>query len=215
MNRKIQLLIVDDHAVLRTGLRMFFNSQEDMEVIGEAVSAEDALEKLKELKPDVVLLDISLPGMNGVEAIAGIKELSPEASVLMLTMHEGEEYLQQALEAGAQGYVVKKAADIELLQAVRAVAQKDVFVHPSMAQTLIKSLYTRETQEKSKKQINLTEREKEVLNLVALGHTNKEVSAKLNVSVKTVETHKARIMEKTGCERRSELVRYAIKEGFI
>jgi len=215
MSGKIRLLLVDDHAVLRTGLKMFFNSQEDMEAVGEAVSAEDAFEKLLSIKPDIVLLDISLPGMSGVEAIARIKALSPNVRVLMLTMHEGKEYLQQALQAGAHGYVVKKAADTELLEAVRAVAKNDVFVHPSMAQTLIRSLYTKEVNQSNKKNINLTEREKEVLNLVALGHTNKEVSEKLNVSVKTVETHKARIMEKTGCERRSELVRFAMQHGYI
>lgn len=215
MSGKIRLLLVDDHAVLRTGLKMFFNSQEDMEAVGEAVSAEDAFGKLLSIKPDIVLLDISLPGMSGVEAIARIKALSPKVRVLMLTMHEGEEYLQQALQAGAHGYVVKKAADTELLEAVRAVAKNDVFVHPSMAQTLIRSLYTKEVNQSNKKNISLTEREKEVLNLVALGHTNKEVSEKLNVSVKTVETHKARIMEKTGCERRSELVRFAMQHGYI
>lgn len=215
MSEKIRILLVDDHAVLRTGLRMFFNSQEDMEVAGEAVSAEDAFEKLLSIKPDIVLLDISLPGISGVEAIARIKELSPEVRVLMLTMHEGEEYLQQTLQAGANGYVLKKAADTELLEAVRAVARNDVFVHPSMAQTLIRALYTRDVNESCRKNINLTEREKEVLNLVALGHTNKEISEKLSVSVKTVETHKARIMEKTDCERRSELVRYAMQQGYI
>lgn len=215
MSEKIRLLLVDDHAVLRTGLRMFFNSQEDMEAVGEAVSAEDAFEKLLSLKPDIVLLDISLPGISGVEAIARIKELAPNVRVLMLTMHEGEEYLQQALQAGAQGYVVKKAADTELLEAVRAVAKNDIFVHPSMAQTLIRSLYTKEVNKSNKRNVNLTEREKEVLKLVALGHTNKEISERLSVSVKTVETHKAKIMEKTGCERRSELVRFAMQHGYI
>lgn len=215
MSEKIRLFLVDDHAVLRTGLKLFFNSQEDMEAVGEAVSAEDALEKLLSVNPDIVLLDISLPGMSGVEAIARMKAFLPNVRILMLTMHEGEEYLQQALQAGAHGYVVKKAADTELLEAVRAVAKNDVFVHPSMAQTLIQSIYTKEVNHSKKKNINLTEREKEVLNLVALGNTNKEVSQKLNVSVKTVETHKARIMEKTGCERRSELVRYAMKNGYI
>lgn len=215
MNGKIRLLLVDDHAVLRTGLRMFFNSQEDMEVAGEAVSAEDAFEKVLSIKPDIVLLDISLPGLSGVEAIAQIKQLSPDVRVLMLTMHEGEEYLKQALKSGAHGYVVKKAADSELLEAVRTVARNDVFIHPSMAQTLVRSLYTSSVDETSKQNINLTDREKEVLKLVALGHTNKEISEELSVSVKTVETHKARIMDKIGCKRRSELVRYAMQEGYL
>lgn len=215
MNDKIRLLLVDDHTVLRTGLKMFFNSQVDMIVIGEAVSGEEALEKIALLTPDITLLDISMPGMGGVEVISRIKKIEPDARILMLTMHEGKEYLQQALQAGAHGYVVKKAADSELLEAIRCVARNEIFVHPSMAQTLVKSMYQHNPKEEHKKNIHLTEREKEVLKLVALGNTNKEISEALNVSIKTVETHKARIMEKTGYERRSELVRYAMKEGYI
>lgn len=215
MNEKTRVLLVDDHTILRTGLRMFFNSQEDMVVIGEAVSGEDALEKVQLHQPDVVILDISMPGMNGIEAIARIKQLTLDVGILMLTMHEAEEYLQQAMQAGASGYVLKKAADSELLEAVRAVARKEIFLHPTMASMLIQSIFQSETKKDSKKSINLTGRETEVLKLVALGHTNKEISEKLNVSIKTVETHKARVMEKTGCERRSELVRYAMQEGYI
>ena len=215
MNEKTRVLLVDDHTILRTGLRMFFNSQEDMVVIGEAVSGEDALEKVQLHQPDVVILDISMPGMNGIEAIARIKQLTPDVGILMLTMHEAEEYLQHAMQAGASGYVLKKAADSELLEAVRAVARKEIFLHPVLASMLIQSLYQPEAKEKSKNSIKLTERETEVLKLVTLGHTNKEIGEKLAVSIKTVETHKARVMEKTGCERRSELVRYAMQEGFI
>lgn len=215
MNEKTRVVLVDDHTILRTGLRMFFNSQEDMLVVGEAVCGEDALEKVQLYRPDVVILDISMPGMNGIEAIARIKQLNPDVGILMLTMHEAEEYLQQAMQAGASGYVLKKAADSELLEAVRAVARKEIFLHPAMASMLIQSLFQPEAKANCKKIISLTGRETEVLKLVALGHTNKEIGEKLAVSIKTVETHKARIMEKTGCERRSELVRYAMQEGFI
>ncbi len=215
MSEKTRVLLVDDHTILRTGLRMFFDSQEDMVVVGEAVSGEDALEKVQKLQPDVVILDISMSGMNGIEAIARIKQLTSDVGILMLTMHEAEEYLQQAMQAGASGYVLKKAADSELLEAVRAVARKEIFLHPEMASMLIQSIYHPETREGSKKGINLTARETDVLKLVTLGHTNKEIGEQLAVSIKTVETHKARVMEKTGCERRSELVRYAMQEGYI
>lgn len=215
MGEKTRVLLVDDHTILRTGLRMFFDSQEDMVVVGEAVSGEEALEKTELHQPDVVILDISMPGMNGIEAIGRIKQLTPNAGILMLTMHEAEEYLQQAMQAGASGYVLKKAADSELLEAVRAVARKEIFLQPPMASMLIQSIYHPETKEDPKKSINLTSRETEVLKLVALGHTNKEISEVLSVSIKTVENHKARVMEKTSCERRSELVRFALQEGFI
>lgn len=215
MGEKTRVLLVDDHTILRTGLRMFFDSQEDMVVVGEAVSGEEALEKTQLHQPDVVILDISMPGMTGIEAIGRIKQITPNAGILMLTMHEAEEYLQQAMQAGASGYVLKKAADSELLEAVRAVARKEIFLHPAMTSMLIQSIYHSEPKEDSKKTINLTSRETEVLKLVALGHTNKEISEVLSVSIKTVETHKSRVMEKTGCERRSELVRYAMQEGYI
>ena len=215
MSEKTRVLLVDDHTILRTGLRMFFNSQKDLVVIGEAVSGEDALEKVQLHQPDVVILDISMPGMNGIEAIARIKQLTPDVGIIILTMHEAEEYLKQAMQAGASGYVLKKAADTELLEAVRAVARKEIFLNPSMSSMLIQSIFQPETREESKSNINLTGRETEVLKLVALGHTNKEISEKLSVSIKTVETHKARVMEKTGCERRSEIVRFAMREGYI
>ncbi len=215
MKEKTRVLLVDDHTILRTGLRMFFDSQQDMVVVGEAVCGEDALEKVQVLQPDVVILDISMPGMSGIEAIARIKQLTPDVGILMLTMHEAEEYLQQAMQAGASGYVLKKAADSELLEAVRAVARKEIFLHPEMANLLIQSILHPVTTEGSKKSLNLSARETEVLKLVALGHTNKEIGQELDVSIKTVETHKARIMGKTGCERRSELVRYAMQEGYI
>ena len=215
MSEKTRVLLVDDHTILRTGLRMFFNSQKDLVVIGEAVSGEDALEKVQLHHPDVVILDISMPGMNGIEAIARIKQLTPDVGIIILTMHEAEEYLKQAMQAGASGYVLKKAADTELLEAVRAVARKEIFLNPSMSSMLIQSIFQPEIKEESKSNINLTGRETEVLKLVALGHTNKEISEKLSVSIKTVETHKARVMEKTGCERRSEIVRFAMREGYI
>lgn len=195
---------------------MLLDSQSDMVVIGESASGEEAIEKVRTLHPDVVLMDISMPGISGIEAVSRLRVINPGIRVLMLTMHDDEEYLQKALREGAVGYVLKKAADTELLEAIRTVARGDVFLHPSMVKNLVQSMYHPEKKEECRKQTaNLSEREKEVIRLVALGHTNQEISDMLSVSIKTVETHKARIMEKIGCGRRSELVRYALDQGYI
>jgi two-component system response regulator NreC len=214
MKSPIRLLLVDDHTVLRSGLRMLLNSHEDMIVVGEAESGEDALEKVKELKPDIVLLDISMPGMGGMTALQKIKEIS-EAKVLMLTMHADEEYLKEALEFGVSGYVLKQAADTELIQAIKEVAKGQVYVDSGLAQNLVKSMYHPSSKQRSDYDSNLTDREKEVLTLIALGHTNKEIAETLMISVKTVESHKTKIMEKINCQKRSEMVRYALENGYI
>lgn len=214
MKSPIRLLLVDDHTVLRSGLRMLLNSHEDMIVVGEAESGEDALEKVKELKPDIVLLDISMPGMGGMTALQKIKEIS-EAKVLMLTMHADEEYLKEAMEFGVSGYVLKQAADTELIQAIKEVAKGQVYVDSGLAQNLVKSMYHPSSKQRSDYDSNLTDREKEVLTLIALGHTNKEIAETLMISVKTVESHKTKIMEKINCQKRSEMVRYALENGYI
>lgn len=213
MATSINLLLVDDHSVLRSGLRMLLDSYEDLLVLGEADSGEAALEKVKELNPDVVLLDISMPGMGGMSALKKITQIS-KAKVLMLTMHADEEYLKEVLQAGASGYVLKQAADSELVRAIREVARGQIYVDSKMAQNLVKAIY-HSAKNKSRQDSNLTEREKEVLKLIALGHTNKEIAEMLMVSVKTVESHKTRIMEKIQCQKRSEMVRYAIENGYI
>ena len=213
MHPQIRLLLVDDHAVLRSGLKMLLNSQKDMTVIGEAESGLEAITEAKELNPDIVLLDISMPGMSGLEAIEKIKK-NCLAKVLMLTMHADEKYLQNALEVGASGYVLKQAADTELLQAIRDVAKGEVYLDSHLAQNLVKSMYLSQKESKHSDSV-LTEREKEVLKLIALGYTNKEIGEALQVSVKTVETHKSRMMEKLRCRKRSELVRFAIDHGYV
>lgn len=213
MKSQIRLLLVDDHAVLRSGLGMLLNAQDDMQVVGEAESGEGAVEKVKELNPDLVLLDISMPGMGGLKALQEIKKIS-EAKVLMLTMHADEEYLKEALQAGVSGYVLKQAADSELIQAIREVVKGQIYLDSSMAQSLVKSMY-HPSRKKNNVDSNLTEREKEVLEHIALGYTNKEIAEILTLSVKTVESHKTRIMEKIQCQKRSEMVRYAIENGYI
>ena len=216
---KIRLALIDDHAVLRAGLRMLLDSQTDMHVVGDAADGEEALRVCRELHPDVVLMDISMPGLGGIEATKILKRECPQIKVLVLTMHEDEAYFNQVLRAGGSGYVLKRAADTELLSAIRAVHRGDVFLHPSVAKVLVEQMLqtqgpvqprgTRETAS------GLSEREKEVLRLIALGHTNQEIADVLYLSVKTVETHKARIMIKLGTRTRSELVRYAMQHNLI
>jgi len=213
MNPQIRLLLVDDHAVLRSGLKMLLNSQKDMVVIGEGKSGLEAITQVKELNPDIVLLDITMPGMSGLQALEKIKKNSL-AKVLMLTMHADEKYLQEALQVGASGYVLKQAADTELLQAIRDVAKGEIYLDSHLAQNLVKSMYLAQKESKHSDSV-LTEREKEVLKLVALGYTNKEIGESLQVSVKTVETHKSRMMEKLRCRKRSDLVRFAIDHGYV
>jgi len=192
---------------------MLLNSQKDMVVIGEGKSGLEAITQVKELNPDIVLLDITMPGMSGLQALEKIKKNSL-AKVLMLTMHADEKYLQEALQVGASGYVLKQAADTELLQAIRDVAKGEIYLDSHLAQNLVKSMYLAQKESKHSDSV-LTEREKEVLKLVALGYTNKEIGESLQVSVKTVETHKSRMMEKLRCRKRSDLVRFAIDHGYV
>ncbi len=214
---KINILIVDDHAVLRAGLKLLLNAQHDMEVIGETGSGREALQRVSELQPRVVLLDLSLEDMNGLEILPELKGMIPEVKVLILTMHDNQDYLHQALERGGDGYILKKAADIELLTAIRAVHRNEVYLDPSLTKAVLNSLYNGYRQEQSEgdsKEL-LSGREKEVLRLVALGHTNKQIAEKLLVSIKTVESHKARIREKLNMNFRSDLVKYAIEKGLL
>jgi len=214
---KITIFIVDDHAILRTGLKLFLNAQDDMEVIGETGSGREALQRVSELQPRVVLLDLSLEDMNGLEILEELKQMTPEVKVLVLTMHDNERYLHQVLENGGDGYILKKAADIELLTAIRAVHRNEIFLDPSLTKTVLKSLYNgyRKEQTESDSKELLSIREKEVLKLVALGNTNKQIAEKLLVSIKTVESHKARLREKLNMHYRSDLVKYAMEQGLL
>lgn len=208
--KKIRVLIVDDHAVLRAGLRTLLNLQSDMEVVGEAAEGLEALEKVKRLEPDLVLMDISLPGMEGLEATKKLRKTYPNIKVLVLTMHEDRRYLYSALKAGASGYVVKRAADTELIDAIRAAYRGDVFLHPSMAKFVAEDYVEQAGTEKG-----LSDREREVLRLIAEGRTYKEMAKLLVVSVKTIETYRERIKEKLGLHTRAELVRYALEKGLV
>lgn len=216
MMGKIRLLVADDHPVVRAGLRKLLDSQVDIEVVGEACDGTSALERALALQPDVVVMDIAMPGMSTFEATSEIRRLLPATKVLVLTVHDSEEYLHRMLEAGARGYVLKEAADSELAVAIRAVHRGDIFLYPSFTRVLLGDLgrpkdIADRSQEDSYEQ--LSPREKEILRLVALGDTNREIASRLFLSVRTVETYRARLMEKLDLKSRGELVRFAVRKG--
>ncbi|MHB1126502.1 MAG: response regulator [Bacillota bacterium] len=211
----IRIILVDDHTVLRSGLKMLLNNQNDMLVVGEAATGEEALALCQELQADVMVLDLTLPGMSGLELLGRLQQETPVVRVLVLTMHDDEGYLRGVLKEGASGYILKKAADVELLSAIRAVHRGEVFLDHSMAKFLVKDLYAENKKINQNASPPLSEREKEILRFVAMGYTNMQIAGQLTISVKTVESHKARIREKLNLHNRSDLVRYAIEHGLV
>ena len=211
--RRIRILLADDHTVLRSGLRALLSAQADLEVAGEAADGGEALRLAQTLQPDVVVMDIGMPGVSGIDATARIRRELPSTKVLILSMHDDQGYLRQALRAGASGYVLKKAADTELLAAIRAAARGEVFLDPSLAKGFVEDVVLPKAQEPDIPM--LSDREREVLHLLARGHTNQQVADRLCIGVKSVETYKARLMEKLGLKGRAELVRYALTHGLL
>jgi two-component system response regulator NreC len=212
----IRILIADDHNVVRSGLRVLLDSQADLQVVEEAGTGEETVERTVALRPDICLLDIGMPGINGLEAARQIREQAPEVRIIVLTMYDDEAYLRQFLEMGAAGFVLKKAADTELVNAIRAVHRGESFVYPSLMRRLIDSYLEQEpstTDTRGGEEIS--PREGEVLRLVALGYTSQQVADELCISVSTVETHRAHIMEKLGLRGRAQLVRYALAKGIL
>lgn len=212
---KIRILLADDHNVLRTGLKFLLNAQNDMAVVGEAATGREALRLARELLPDVLILDITMPEVDGLEVLKQLKREVPALRVLILTMHEEEGYLCRALELGAAGYCPKSAADAELISAIRAVMRGNVYIHPSHTQVLLNGMLKRSETVGGALPAALSEREYQVLRLVALGHTNQEIAQQLALSVKSVESYRARGMEKLGLTSRAALVRYAIREHWL
>jgi len=213
---KIRLLLVDDHAVVRSGLRMLLMDEEDMEIAGEAGNAAEALKAASLLKPDVILMDIGLPDMSGIEATREIRKLYPEMAVVALTIHEDEEYFFKMLDAGAKGYVPKRAAPEELITAIRAAAADEVYIYPSLAKLLVRDYLSQDhSAEQNTALDNLTDREREVLACLAEGKSNDEIAEELVISPKTVARHRENIMHKLNLHSRAELVRYAIRKGII
>jgi two-component system, NarL family, response regulator NreC len=212
---RIRILIADDHAVLRAGLRMLIDSQKDLEVVGEASDGDEAVRKAAALRPDVALVDISMPGSSGIKAIERIREAAPATRVLVLTMHDMPAYLRAALAAGASGYVVKRAADSALLAAIRDVYRGRTALDPALAASVVQSGLRRRGATGAGPTTPLSQREREVLELVAQGYTNQQIADHLGLSVKTVETYRARLVEKLGLQSRAELVRYALDSGLF
>lgn len=212
----IRLLLVDDHAVVRSGLRMLLASEADVEIVGEAGSGSEAVAAAGSERPNVILMDIGLPDMTGIEAARLIKSKFPSIAIVALTIHEDEEYFFKMLEAGASGYVPKRAAPEELVTAIRAAASGEVYLYPSLAKLLVKDYLSQEREQENKLTLDgLTDREQEVLSLLADGATNDEIAASLVISPKTVERHRENIMRKLNLHSRVELVRYAIRKGII
>jgi len=208
----IRVLIVDDHQLVRSGLRLLLESEDDMTVEDEAGNAEDAVRLARLHKPDVVLLDVVMPGGSGLDAAPDIKEAAPKTRILVLSMQDDPSYVRQAFSAGASGYLLKEAADNELVAAVREVAGGGSYVHPTLGARLAAA----EAEAQARAAADpLSDREREVLRLLALGHTNQEIAKMLFISVRTAETHRAHIMQKLRLSTRAELVRYALDHGLL
>ena len=214
MAEPIRVLLADDHAVLRAGLRTLLDREPDMQVIGEAGNGEEAVERVEALHPDVVVMDLSMPGGGGLEATRRIAALGHDTRVLVLTVHAEEEYLLPVLEAGGSGYVMKTSADEDLVSAIRTVARGEVFLYPSAAALLLRG-FTRKNDRESDPLERLTDREREVLGFTVEGFSSSEIGKKLFISPKTVDTYRARIMEKLDLHHRSELVRFALRTGLL
>jgi two-component system response regulator NreC len=209
--KKIRILLVDDHTVVRRGIRMILSAQPDMEVVAEGKNGLEAIEEAGKTQPDVVLMDVNMEGMNGIEGARRIVETLPRCRVLALSMHRDAVYVREMLKAGAKGYLVKDADDDALLDAVRAVARGDAYLSPSVADAVLTDYRRHVTNPMDL----LTAREREVLQLIAEGKTNKDIANQLNLSVYTVEAHRGRLMEKLNLHSTGDLVRFAMRNGFI
>jgi len=208
----ITVVVVDDHAVVRSGLRLLLDAHDEIEVVGEAGNARDAIFRARALKPDVMLLDVVMPGASGIEVLPELLKESPETKVLILSMQDDPSYVREAFAAGASGYVLKEAADEEVVSAVREIAKGGRYVHPTLGARMVAA----EAQERAAVEADpLSEREREVLRLLALGHTNQEIAQGLYISVRTAESHRAHIMQKLRLSTRAELVRYALSQGLL
>jgi len=211
MSKKTRILLADDHAVVRQGFRMILGAQADMEIVGEAGNGREAVSMTEQLKPDVVVMDVAMPELNGIEATRRIAESQPHTKVLALSMHKDSVYVREILRAGARGYLLKDSIDVDLLAAVRAVAKGEGYLSPAVSDTVLSDYRKHVTDPLDL----LSSREREVLQLIAEGKTNKDIATLLNLSVYTVDAHRGRIMEKLNLHSTSELVRFAVRKGLI
>ena len=212
---KLRIFLADDHAVVREGLKSLVNAQPDMEVIGDAADGRTAWEQAKACQPDIVVMDLSMPQLNGAQATERLKQACPQVKVLALTVHEDKGYVHQLLQAGASGYVLKLAATEELIHAIRIVAAGGVYLDPTMARKIVVNYMHKPSLGEAVQRSQLSERETEVLCLIAKGYTNKEIAAQLDLSVKTVETYKTRLLKKLDLRSRADIVRYALRQGWL
>jgi two-component system response regulator NreC len=210
----IRILIADDHGLIRAGLRALLNTESDFEIVGEAVDGLETLRLVSELRPDLVLLDVSMPDPDGIEITRQLNKMLPDTRVLILTIHEDEGLLREAIRAGASGYIVKRAVETELIDAIHAIWRGDLYVHPSMTRALLKDLPFPSASDKTRPE-QLTPRESEILLFLVDGYTNRQIAEALDIAVRTVESHRANLMGKLGLHNRVELVRYARKLGLL
>lgn len=208
----IRILLADDHGLIRAGLRLLLNDVPDFEVIGEAENGKSTLRLVEELKPDIVVMDISMGDMNGIEATRKLGKISPETKVIALTVHEDEGMLREMINAGAEGYVIKRAAETDLIHAINAVSQGYMYVHPAMISTLVKDLTSEHSNKSNGKEI-LTQRETQVLCLLARGYTNRQIAQELNLSQRTIEGHRSSLVTKLHISSRAELMEYVDVHG--
>ena len=211
---KLRVFLADDHAIVREGLKALINGQAGMEVVGEAADGRTACARAKEIRPDIVVMDVSMPELNGVQATRELRAQCPDVKVLALTVHEERSYLRDLMEAGASGYVLKRSAAEDLVHAVQVVARGDVYLDPSVTAVVLGKL-ARARPQSDDSSLDLSDRESEVLQLIAQGHSNRDIAGRLKISVKTVETYKARSMEKLGLTSRADIVRFALQKGWL
>jgi len=213
---EIRLLLVDDHEIVRTGLSMLLESEQDIKIIGQASSGNQALEMAAQLHPDVVIMDITLPDISGIEVTRRLKEQYPEIAVVALTIHEDQQYFFEMLQAGADGYVPKRAASDDLIKAIHAASIGEVYIYPSLAKVLVADFLSQSGDVKNEVSVNgITLREQEVLSMLAAGQSNEDIATALSISKHTVARHRENLMRKLGLHSRSELVKYAIRKGLI
>jgi two-component system response regulator NreC len=214
--KKVRLLVADDHKIFRQGIKKLLEEEADLQVVGEAADGREAVKKATELKPDLVLMDIAMANLNGLEATKQIKKVLPDTKVIMVTMHKNEEYILQSFQAGASGFILKEGAVEELVHAIRSIHQDKSFLSPTISKTLIDAYLRKMETGKTETPFDLlTDREREVLQLIAEGYTNREVAKALFISVKTVEAHRAHIMQKLNIHDVAKLVKYAIQKGLV
>jgi DNA-binding NarL/FixJ family response regulator len=215
MTRRVRVLLADDHAIVRQGLKLLIDSQQDMAVVGESADGNGVLEQAAALKPDIIVIDISMPGMNGLVATRTLKRAQPDVTIVALTRHDDDTYLNEMLRAGVSGYVLKQSAPVQLLQAIRAVAAGGVYLDPGMTSRASDGVLARKAETSIQPHLPISERESEVLRLTAVGHSNKEIASQLTISVKTVEVHKANAMRKLGLTGRVDIIRYGVLQGWL